>query len=294
MGVDAVALSGLSDDEFLQLTRLSGELSRAASANAALIAGEAHRRSAPALGSAGLAQSTGYRTPQELVRSMTGSTKSEAARAVAVGRIVTGDDERIWLAPVGSAVATGDLSSAAAQSIANGLAGAGVPADQLGAAAALLCDEAQSLDADRLFLRARELRDELDEAGIADREAILRERRSLTFFARPDGSSRLIWEMDPETAAQVGDIRDRATSPRRGGPRFTDSADAARIASDPRSTEQLAFRRVPRVAARRCRRRLLPAAGQRCARGAGARRRHRAPDRHRPRPHRGSARPRIH
>jgi hypothetical protein len=239
LGVDAVGLSALTDDQFLQLTRLSGEVSRAASANAALIAGEVHRRSAPALGSAGLAQAAGYRTPQELMRAITGSTKSEAARAIAVGRMATGSDERPWLAPVGSAVAAGRLSASAAQAIANGLAGAAVTVDELGAAAAQLCDEAQSLDPDRLFLRARELRDELDEAGIADREAMLRERRSLTYFSRADGSSRIIWEMDPETAAQVGDIRDRATSPRLGGPRF-DSPEATRIIDDPRSTEQLA------------------------------------------------------
>jgi hypothetical protein len=238
-GVDAGALSALDDAQFLALVRLSGDLTRAVSANAAVIAGEAARRSAPALGSGGLAQAAGYRTPEEMVRVVTGVTKTEAAQAVAVGRITSGADDRAWLAPVGDGVSAGALSAAAAQAITSGLTGTALTDDVLGAAAAQLCDEATSLDADRLFRRARQLRDELDEAGIANRETILRERRSLTFYRRPDGSSRLVWEMDPETAAQVGEIRDRATSPRTGGPRF-DSPDAVRIADDPRTTEQLA------------------------------------------------------
>ena len=236
LGSDAAALSSLDDASLLRLTGLAGDLSRAVSANAALIAGEVDRRS---VGSSGLARAAGFRTPQELVRSVTGSTKSDAAQAVAVGRIARGGDERAWLAPVGAAVSMGSLSPSAAQSIANGLGGTSVPADELGAAAAQLCDEALSVDADTLFHRARALRDELDEAGIADREAARREQRSLRFFRRPDGMSRLTWEMDPETAALVGDVFDRATSPRRGGPRF-DSVDATRIADDPRTTEQLA------------------------------------------------------
>jgi hypothetical protein len=237
LGVDAAALSALDDASLLQLTRLSGELSRAVSANAALIAGEVDRRS---VGSSGLAQAAGYRSSKELVQSMTGGTKSEAAQAVAVGRIAAGGDERQWLAPVGAGVSAGSLLPSAAQAIAAGLSGAGVADDELGAAAAQLCDEAQSLDADTLFLRARARRDELDEAGIADREAARRAQRSLRFYRRPDGMSRLTWDLDPETAALVGDVYDRATSPRRGGPRFSDSADSSRIADDPRTTEQLA------------------------------------------------------
>ena len=236
MGVDAAGLSALDDASLLRLTSLAGELTRAVSADAALIAGEVDRRS---VGSSGLAQAAGFRTPQDLVRSMTGSTKNDAAQAVAVGRIASGNDERTWLAPVGAGVATGALSSAAAQAIANGLGGTSLPADELGAAAAQLCDDAQSLDADTLFQRPRSLRDELDEAGIGDREAARREQRSLRFYRRPDGMSRLTWDLDPETAAIVGEVYDRATSPRRGGPRF-DSVQATRIADDSRTTEQLA------------------------------------------------------
>jgi hypothetical protein len=55
--------------------------------------------------------------------------------------------------------------------------------------------------------------------------------------------TRLVWVMDPETAAHVTTLFDRATSPRRGGPRFVtgNTAEvAARIIEDPRTTDQLA------------------------------------------------------
>jgi hypothetical protein len=51
---------------------------------------------------------------------------------------------------------------------------------------------------------------------------------------------RLIWDYDPLTAGVVDEVYDRATSPRRGGPRFVDSAVADRIEADERSVEQLA------------------------------------------------------
>ncbi|CAN5192840.1 hypothetical protein BH09ACT5_BH09ACT5_15900 [soil metagenome] len=55
--------------------------------------------------------------------------------------------------------------------------------------------------------------------------------------------SRATWLMDPETSAIVATLFDRATSPRRGGPRFASdeaAAQAEAIATDERTTEQLA------------------------------------------------------
>jgi hypothetical protein len=76
--------------------------------------------------------------------------------------------------------------------------------------------------------------------GITDREAVLRGRRSLRRIDLRDGMKRLIWDYDPLTAGIVDEVYDRATSPRRGGPRFVDSAIADRIEADERSVEQLA------------------------------------------------------
>jgi hypothetical protein len=238
------AYHALTDASLLELTRLFGLLQRTAGTNAALVAGEVARRSAPSLGHAGLAQATGHRTPEQLIRSTTGGTGREAAQSVRIGRIATGEDSREWLAPVGVAVVEG-LSVAAAESISNGLGvpTAGVTADELAAAAVQLCEEAASLDADRLYRRARAVRNEIDAAGIADCEATRRAQRALRFFTRPDGMTRLTWDLDPETAALVGALYDRATSPRRGGPRFVETEAATlagRIEADPRTTPQLA------------------------------------------------------
>ena len=241
ISTDAVAYSALTDASLLALTRLGGELQRALGTSTALIAAEVDRRSRAELGHAGLAQSSGYRTPEELIRASTGGTALDAAQAVRVGRLARGTDEREWLAPVGAAVIDERLSLSAAESIGAGLGKptSSVPPEVLAAAAVQLCDEARTLDADRLLRRARDLRNELDAAGIPLREEERRTQRSLRFHRRSDGLSRLTWDMDPETAALVGEVYDRATSPRRGGPRF-DSPDALRIADDPRSTEQLA------------------------------------------------------
>jgi len=254
----------LTDSQLLELTWLSATQQRLANALSAVLAGEVARRSVPVLGKDGLAQRTGHRTPEELVRATRGSTARDAATAVRVGRLagdsaeaasgdspvdpVTGrpvETQQPWMHCVGRAVTAGPLTVAAAESIRNGLRS---PTDNVtvalpAEAAALLCVEAAQLDADRLFRRARELRDDLDEAGIAGREAERRERRALRFRRLPDGMARLVREMDPETSAAVGDLYDRATSPRRGGPRFV-AADAAteqkRILDDDRTTEQRA------------------------------------------------------
>ena len=101
---------------------------------------------------------------------------------------------RPWLAPVGRAVAAGTLSMEAAEAIRLGL---GTPTeditvDVLTEAAARLVEAADSrhpdaLNADQLLDRARALRDELDEAGIADREAARYQARSFKRYRRPTG-----------------------------------------------------------------------------------------------------------
>jgi hypothetical protein len=251
----------LDDVALLELTRMHAAAQRAVGATGALIAGEIARRSAPEFGSSGLAQRTGHRTPINLIKATTGSTATEAGTAVRVGVLVhdaadngtldvsTGEiaaAARPWLAPVAEAVRAGILSFAAAESIGRGLGepSAAITAQQLEVAAAALCTEAfAGLDADRLFHRARQFRDEIDVEGVKDREDERRRRRSLTFVRQPDGMTKLVWLMDPETAATVKEVYDRAVSPKLGGVRFVDKlqkAKAVAIFEDPRTTEQLA------------------------------------------------------
>ena len=241
---DDPALYSLIDDNvLLDLARTAAREQQLVATNAALIAGEIARRSAPQLGSTGLAQRLGHRTPQELVRVTTGSTKREASTAVRVGQLVSALDSPPWLAPVGAAVVDRSLSVASAEAIRNGLGEPtlDVSVEMLRDAAALLCALAPSVDADRLYQLARQQRDAIDEAGIADRERRQREQRSLRLRKLPDGMSQLNWTLDPESAAIVSELYDRATSPRRGGPRFVNPDDVAQsqaILGDERTTEQ--------------------------------------------------------
>jgi hypothetical protein len=238
------------DAALVSLSRLAAQSKQLAEAHLALIAGEIASRSTRELGQRGLAQREGFRSTEEFVRVTTGSTGREAVTAVRVGRLVreaglfADTAEEPWLAPVASAVAAGALSVVAADAIRTGL---GVPTENAPSAALLaaaqqLCDEALLLDPDRLLRRARELRDDLDESGIADRERERFERRSFKHFVMPNGMGRLTWDLDPESYAIVTELYDRATSPKRGV-RFVggDMAEQAkRIEDDPRTIAQLA------------------------------------------------------
>lgn len=228
----------VSDPALMELARLAGQAKQLADAHFALAAGEVARRSVPQLGSAGLAQREGARTTEELLKATAGVTGRDAVVAVRVGRLAQTDGDVL-----GEALVEGSVSVPAAEAIRAGLDGTAAPPELLAEATQLLCDEARRIDPDRLFKRAREVRDELDEAGIASRAAVLRGRRSIRRLDLRDGMKRLIWDYDPETAGVVDEIYDRATSPRRGGPRFVESERAQRaeeLERDERTVEQIA------------------------------------------------------
>jgi hypothetical protein len=256
---DVKDFQAMDDATLVSLSRLAAREKQLAEAHLALIAGEIAARSARELGHAGLAQREGFRNASELLKVTTGSSGREAITAVRVGRLVreasvdlgvdpaTGvafEAAEPWLACVAAAVGAGSVSVGAADAIRTGL---GVPtdnvsADVLAAAAAELCALAATLDVDRLLRRAREVRDDLDEAGIADRERELFEKRSLKHFRLANGMGRAVWDMDPETYAVFLELNTRATSPKRGV-RFVggdDQEKAERILADPRSIGQLA------------------------------------------------------
>lgn len=245
--VSVSELSALTDAALMQEVETAATILRLASTHAALLAGEVARRSAPKLGGAGLAQRSGFRTPDDLLRVATGSTRAQATQSVRVGILAhdsaSPDPQLPWLQPVSTALLSGRLSLAGADAIRLGL---GVPTDAVPTSS--LADAASRLavldvDADRLYRLARDERDALDEAGIADRAAALREQRSFRLTRLQDGMSRATWMLDPESAASVTELFDRATSPRRGGPRFVNSRDLSlsdAVLADTRTTEQLA------------------------------------------------------
>jgi hypothetical protein len=254
-------LRGLSETSLFRITELQAMGSRVLGSAGALIAGEVGYRSRPALGMKGLAQRTGFRTPERLLTQKTGATKHQVKTSLAAGTLlaeiadegtvddVTGEvlaPTQPWLRPVARAVSTGQLSTSAAQAIGSGLGApnSAVTADQLEVAANRLVNESLAgIDADRIWKRARDARDELDVAGVKLREAELLETRGITHYPLPNGGGRAIWNMDPETYANFKDIYDRSTSPKLGGVRFVSteqSERAATIAADERTPVQLA------------------------------------------------------
>jgi hypothetical protein len=253
-------IRGLSDTELLEAGELLANCRDLISSKTAALAGEVARRSASELGSLGLAQRAGYRTPEQFVKVTTRASGPEAVRAVRLGVMMNEAaeggrvDDRTgeivvaaepWLAEVASRLARGLLSSAAADAIRAGLGkpNSAVTPEQLAEAVRVLCDEAVTIDPDRLLKSARALRDSLDAEGIAVREEERREARSLRLFDLPNGLTRAVWDMDPETAVIVRGVFDRATSPKFGGVRFV-SGDVKetsdRIFADARTPVQLA------------------------------------------------------
>jgi hypothetical protein len=258
MSCDAADLDALTDDQIQTLLRLRSELRRKNAVLDNLLAAQVARRSAVEFGRDGLAQKLGHRTPDEMLKKLTGVSGSTAHTAIETGKTlneaaglpdpVTGEIEEPkepWLHHVAAAITAGKLSGEQLAIIRKGLGApsAGVSVQMLTEAAKLLVDEAMSLTVNQLARRAVEVRDEIDPAGISEREERRRAKRRLIYIpANAEGIAKLIWEMDPETAAPVKALYDRLTSPKRGGPRFVDEAEQAKadqIADDDRTLEQI-------------------------------------------------------
>ncbi|MGN6325219.1 DUF222 domain-containing protein [Pseudolysinimonas sp.] len=218
-------LAALDDRQLLDRQRALALDRRRLDAELAAVAAEIAHRSRRELGHEGLAQRLGARTAERLVQQVARVSAHDAGVMVRVGGLS---------GPVAAAVSAGSLSLDAADVI---------RAVQTPALEEQLIRDAGSLPPDRLAAHARRLRDDLDRAGVAEREAELRERRYLHLTPQADGMTRVSGLLDPESAAVVAAAVDAATSPRRGV-RFVDPADRARdealAAADERTLEQVA------------------------------------------------------
>ena len=227
----ALSVRELSDSSLLDAQGALAAERRRVDAQSAVVAAEIAFRSRRELGHEGLAQRLGARTPERLIQRMTGGSARDAQTMVRVGALPPGS-------VLGSAVASGALGLDAADAIAT------VGETASDEVVAGLISEAPSLSVEKLAARAREMRAELDEDGVADREQHLRDQRFLRLSAVGDGMTRLSGLLDPESAAVVVAAYDGATSPRRGGPRFVDPEQSARgddLVRDERTTEQRAL-----------------------------------------------------
>ena len=261
LDLDVVQLRECDESTVLQANSMQAEAGRLLGAAGAVIAGDLAYRSRAALGGEGLARRTGHRTVENLLKSTTGATKEQAVTAVRAGTLLTelADDGKVdavtgeinsasqpWLAPVARAVAAGAISTSAVSSITAGLGlpNSAVTIERLRDAARDLVRQAVAgLDADRLWRAARDLRDELDLAGVKIREDEARAMRGITHRPLATGGGVATWRMDNETYALFVNTYDRMTSPKRGGVRFVDrerAEHADRIRDDERTPAQLA------------------------------------------------------
>ncbi|TFD28995.1 DUF222 domain-containing protein [Cryobacterium cryoconiti] len=270
LGSSCADYEALADAEVLAGQRQIAAARRLLDTRSAWMAAIIARRSRPELGHSGLAAQQGFLSPEALIQTVTGSTKNDAFKLVAVGTMMAdaeaaeklveaavdapdGDPGLVaafvakvpWQAPIARAVTDGTLSVDAAESIRAGLGqlDAAVTAERLGTALESLLVEAASLNVDQVFKLARRLRDQLDEAGIAAREKQAHDDRFLRVCRLGNGKVRLNGLFAPEDGEFVLSVFDSVTSPRRGGVRFVDKEKAAwakRVQDDPRTTEQIA------------------------------------------------------
>jgi hypothetical protein len=92
LGGSSAAVDTLSDEAVLEGHALIAEARRALDTQAAWFAAALARRSRPELGGKGLAARQGYRTPEDLLQTISGSSKGDAAKLLAVGRLLAETD----------------------------------------------------------------------------------------------------------------------------------------------------------------------------------------------------------
>jgi hypothetical protein len=166
--VDVSAYGDLPDALLLEANLLAAAASQSLGGSRALIAGEVAHRSTPEMGSQGLAQRFGQRTPVQFMIATNKVTAREAVTAVRVGDLareaatigrldpVTGQagvSSRPWLVPVAAALSARLLPAESAEAIRAGLGEptSAVTVDALEAAASRLCRDGASLPPERLF-----------------------------------------------------------------------------------------------------------------------------------------------
>jgi hypothetical protein len=245
LGGCAAGIDALDDVDLLEGQRLLSALRRLTEAYGMWFAAAIAGRSSPDLGYSGLARKQGFVSPEALIQSVSGITKSDAVKFVQLGTVMheiaaTPESLISWQAPITEAVSAGALSVDAADAIRRGLGGLddAVAMDDLRAAAQALVGEAVSVAVDELARRAREVRDELDAAGVARRE---KQRRHLRYFTVKQGTDGMVtgsYRLSDEDGALMIAIRDRAMSPALGGPRF-EAPEKSAVPRDSRTPGQI-------------------------------------------------------
>ncbi|MFD5213955.1 HNH endonuclease [Microbacterium sp. NPDC058345] len=267
----AARVSQLTDAEAISVAEASAALMRCAELAQVAAAGVIATRSARDAGQSGLAQSRGHRTAVSLMQELTGSGKADAARKVRVGEslvareapedAVASDELTVvdavprWDAPLSAALLAQAITAAQHDAIRQALGeppvAEGADADHAAEArdawslaAEQLIADAATVSLEELRNSARAIRDRLDPDGAHRRFLERFERRSFRLWTDADGNRRGSFLFDDEGGMLAATVLDSALRPRRGGPRFVDSAErerAADLTADERTNDQLAY-----------------------------------------------------
>ncbi len=263
-GVDATELpqiiATLSDEQVVEAIRTSTALIRCVERLRVVATGVAAERSTHQAGHGGLAQARGHRTAVALIQQIAGSTKADAVRQVRVGEALVGApgkhpaeeapkgskaQDAVWHAPLDRALLDGRIATAQHDAIRRALGepeSAAVPAWML--AVEQLITAAEHETPEMLGAAARTIRDRLDPEGASRRFDERFERRSFRLWTDAEGGHHGRFDFDDEAFVWVNTIISSALRPRRGGPRFVDTAEqaaAADLSADPRTNDQLSY-----------------------------------------------------
>lgn len=278
--VARASVMAMKDADVVRVLEETAALAREVEKIKVMTAGVIAVRSRRERGHAGLSASRGHRSAAALIQDVTGSTKADANRTVRVGEALlddSGDDSssgwpdctpqtvnpvpRPWYQPLRAALRDGRLTSAQFDAIRRGLEqppeiSADAVDDNTRArlqqqardtwaqAAEHLIDEAAERIVEELWQQARTIRDLLDPDGAEERFIERFEKRSFRTYRGQDGQKRANIVLDDEGDLFLETVLAAALRPRRGGPRFVDSAEkgqAAALVDDPRTNDQLAY-----------------------------------------------------
>jgi len=244
-----VGVAGLDDSDLVLAASTAEELGRLVDALRVQLAGEIDERSRYELGRDGLAQRLGETRAVHLIEKVTLVSSREAARRVRLGRAtrsrfgLDGSPLPAEFPAVAAGLADGMLGLDSAAAIVQQLTHADTaPLEQRDRAEHALVQDATSISADLVAVRARVWREALDPDGAEPRDEELRRRRQLWIGREVDGLTKFGGYADPVNAALL-----KAALAERSGPnvqpRFLSAEELAAAAEnrDPRTSDQRNF-----------------------------------------------------
>jgi hypothetical protein len=214
-------LSGLSDEDLLQVTVEAEALGRLVDALRVSTAGEVADRSRWSLGHDGLGYRYGNRKPAIFLSQLLRTTQKEAARRVKLGSAVrppTGLDGVPLPSShprVEKAITSGDLNVDAALAIVGAMDDASRTAswEDIDAATEVLVATALDENADIIRVMSTVWREALDPDGAEPRDEKLRLKRAFRLGTEKDGLTPFSGALDPLRAALIRGALDDANKP---------------------------------------------------------------------------------